>query len=172
MKRYCQHQCRLKQEDVWKMDDLSQNHCACSFVSNPFGKPVGFPKKGHWSTNSQEHTMIVSPSVGPTVANTIPRILKRKISKSYWSLAIPLGLAVPRLSSPRGSREASKRTSDKKLTDRSGKLLSTRLGEAGRSAHRRNGLEGFFPQKKPYIENRWDLTWEVWWWKWWEKVKY
>ena len=58
-----------------------------------------------------------------------------------------MGLAVPRLSSPRGSREASKRTSDKKLTDRSGKLLSTRLGEAGRSAHRRNGLEGFFPKK-------------------------
>lgn len=38
------------------------------------------------------------------------------------------------LSSPRGSREASKRTSDKKLTDRSGKLLSTR--GSGRSNKR------------------------------------
>ena len=39
---------------------------------------------------------------------------------------------LPRLSSPRGSRdsrETSKRTSDKKLPDRSGKLLSTRLGK-------------------------------------------
>lgn len=95
------------------------------------------------------------PSVGPTVTNTIPRIVKRKISKSYWSCHT-IGLAVPRLSSPRGSREASKRTSDKKLTDRSGKLLSTRLG-GSQDRLIGSGLEGFSP-KKPYIENRWDLT--------------
>ena len=106
-----------------------------SFVSDPFFLPVPTHKSTQWLFHQ----------VWDQVTNKIPRILKRKISKSYWSCHT-IGLAVPRLSSPRGSREASKRTSDKKLTDRSGKLLSTRLGVSPRSAHRLR-IGGFFSQK-------------------------